>query len=225
MSAISCPHCGQVHPEGAQFCPLTGKPLVSPALSCPSCGEMVEAGWAVCAYCGKPLQVQAQPTFNKTVHNLGTDIRKFQLLPSYWKWIAGGLVLLVLVIFLLSRNSSGLAQKPGHYGVYLKEGNRLVEIVQQEGSPGRNTASVPIHTNQDQPVLLVWNPGLNFQNLYLVSDGGEGQEVIYVTTPKDDGMLEIKPRESLQAGIYCLIQADPLGVSYFFPNWCFMVNG
>ncbi len=253
MSEIHCPHCGQNHPEGAKFCPVTGK-LLEVEISaprCPSCGEAVEPGWVVCAYCGKPLQQerrcphcgqkvdrswagcaycgsilqpQAQSPFTKIVFDLRANVSRFRLDPSYWKWIVGGLVLIVIVIFWLSRNSSGFAQKPEHYGVYLKEGGRLVEITQQEGSPGRNTASVSVRTNDNQPVLLVWNPGLDFQNLYLVSEGGEGQEVFYSTTPKGDGMLELKPAASLQPDTYCLIQADPLGVQFFFPNWCFLIS-
>jgi hypothetical protein len=70
----------------------------------------------------------------------------------------------------------------------------------------------------------VWDPNLIWQYVYLVSDYGEGQEIAYELTPQGDGVMELTPRVKLSSGVYCLIQTDSLGVSFFFPNWCIKIR-
>ncbi len=62
MSAPPCPHCQQVHPPEAQFCPLTGQPLYH-ILTCPRCQEKIQADWRVCGYCGMPFRANLPPAW------------------------------------------------------------------------------------------------------------------------------------------------------------------
>jgi len=50
-----CPHCGQVHPINARFCPNTGQPLQEKSL-CPECGNEIQADWTRCVNCGCELK-------------------------------------------------------------------------------------------------------------------------------------------------------------------------
>ena len=47
-----CPHCGTTHPAEAEFCPITGKPLLVKNV-CKHCGEKLELGAQFCPLCGK----------------------------------------------------------------------------------------------------------------------------------------------------------------------------
>jgi Tol biopolymer transport system component len=51
---MQCPHCGKVHTDDLQFCPVTGGKIQLPQV-CPQCGESVEPEWAHCSVCGKIL--------------------------------------------------------------------------------------------------------------------------------------------------------------------------
>ena len=56
--AMQCPHSNQEHPEGTQFCPLTGKEILIREV-CPDCGKPVDPNWLHCTYCGRTL-IQAE---------------------------------------------------------------------------------------------------------------------------------------------------------------------
>ncbi len=60
---MQCPHCNQKHPEGTQFCPMTGKKILIPAV-CPECGKPVNPNWLHCSYCGRTL-IQAEGISNR----------------------------------------------------------------------------------------------------------------------------------------------------------------
>jgi TolB protein len=57
MTDISCPHCGQAHPAGARFCPVSGKPITGIQV-CRHCGGKIREGWNACPHCGRPLERQ-----------------------------------------------------------------------------------------------------------------------------------------------------------------------
>ena len=68
-----CPFCGQLHPENAHFCPVTGKPLpineshlgekgqkswqseTSKTISCPNCGAQCPETAKFCSFCSTKL--------------------------------------------------------------------------------------------------------------------------------------------------------------------------
>jgi hypothetical protein len=142
--------------------------------------------------------------------------------------IVGFCIISAMCLLFVSRipNLFSRATKstPDHYGVYLQSGSSLIEMYPFEGNPERDQASGIPSTTSSQPTITVWDPNLIWQYVYLVSDYGEGQEIAYELTPQGDGVLELTPRAKLSSGVYCLIQTDPLGVSFFFPNWCFRVR-
>jgi hypothetical protein len=60
---MRCSYCNQEHPEGAQFCPMTGKKIIIPDV-CPECGKAVNPTWQYCGYCGQTM-IQATETPNQ----------------------------------------------------------------------------------------------------------------------------------------------------------------
>jgi hypothetical protein len=52
--ALRCSHCNEEHPEGSQFCPVTGRKIALPDV-CPGCGKSVDPNWPHCGYCGREL--------------------------------------------------------------------------------------------------------------------------------------------------------------------------
>ncbi|MCI0519204.1 MAG: zinc-ribbon domain-containing protein [Chloroflexi bacterium] len=53
-STVRCPYCGQNHPAGMRFCPVTGKQIPE-AAACPHCGAGIQQGWRTCPRCGRSL--------------------------------------------------------------------------------------------------------------------------------------------------------------------------
>jgi RNA polymerase subunit RPABC4/transcription elongation factor Spt4 len=47
----NCPYCGQIHPEGSKFCPISGTPLPRP-LICTVCGKNLLSEARFCPECG-----------------------------------------------------------------------------------------------------------------------------------------------------------------------------
>lgn len=47
-----CPHCGQAHPEGTLYCPVTGLRLAGDTRTCPSCGYELSPAQESCPNCG-----------------------------------------------------------------------------------------------------------------------------------------------------------------------------
>lgn len=60
-----CPHCSQVHPAEALFCPKTGQKILAKQL-CPNCGQEVQPSWKMCAFCGQKLSTEIGPAQAKT---------------------------------------------------------------------------------------------------------------------------------------------------------------
>ena len=89
MEEISCPHCGQTHLAGANFCPNTGKSLPE-TWECPTCGRRVLAGWNVCPSCGNPLGVRSPP-LEPPRPTLTSRVRLAVALTALALLIAGGI--------------------------------------------------------------------------------------------------------------------------------------
>jgi hypothetical protein len=60
---MQCTHCDQNHPEGSQFCPMTGKELLQQQ-GCPGCGKQVDPNWQHCGHCGQKL-IRAEGNSNQ----------------------------------------------------------------------------------------------------------------------------------------------------------------
>lgn len=84
---MRCPICQQEHPQGAQFCPVTGRPI-PPATPggqlCPNCGTPVQPQWAACPRCNYMLQ-PARSTQNWLI----------------WLLLGGGLLLTLIGLVML----------------------------------------------------------------------------------------------------------------------------
>ena len=218
---MKCPHCHQEHTDQASFCPVTGKPIESSKI-CPECGAKVEATWIVCANCGKPTGKQMP----KPAQNIQPSLRSVlpASLPAPAIWAGLGILALVVVFLVVSMISSMLGdKKPPHFGAFIKQGNSLVEIHEQElfGVPRASDLDQVTMSKDRQPVVLLWqqNPRLEYLVLYSVS---EREETRYNASAKDDGIVELIPVQPLDSGIYCYVQGDPLVA--FLPGWCFEVQ-
>lgn len=55
---MQCSHCNQEHPENSQFCPVTGRKIITPVV-CPECGMPIDSKWRHCTHCGCKL-IQAE---------------------------------------------------------------------------------------------------------------------------------------------------------------------
>jgi len=51
---MQCPHCGQVHPEEARFCHVTGRAM-GEVINCPHCGQSHSVGSKFCPFTGEDL--------------------------------------------------------------------------------------------------------------------------------------------------------------------------
>lgn len=135
------------------------------------------------------------------------------------------LIKIILVISSIIAQVACRSSKPPHYGAFLKEGSQLIELLQFEGPPEADQINnIPVASNSN-PTIMFWYPDIVLQYLFLVSNAGEGEEVGFNVVPEDDDLLEIQPKQPLAPDIYCLVQTDPLGVFFFFPNWCFRIGG
>ena len=227
---MNCPYCGQIHPDDARFCPTTGRP-VQGDLICPHCGQSIEVDWQICAHCGK--RISTPDTINEIRSYLNRVLpsslsRQPNMLLIALVGIVGFCIISAICLVFVTRIPKLVSQStkstPDNYGVYLQSGSGLIEMHPFEGNPERDQVSSINSTTSSQPTVIVWDPNLIWQYVFLVSDYGKGQEIPYEISPQGDGVLELTPRVELYPGVYCLIQTDPLGVSYFFPNWCFRVR-
>ena len=218
---MKCPHCQQEHPDQARFCPVTGKPIES-SRSCPHCGEKVEATWAICAFCGKPTGITFPPPPQQRQSTLQSKLPTSIPAPVIW----GGLgILALLVLYLIISVGSAFFgdKKPPYYGAFLQQGRSLVELSEDEffGIPRASSFDQLQTTNDSIPVVLLWRPDTRLEYLTFYSITGR-KEVRYNATSKDDGIVELRPAQTLDPGIYCYIQGNPLAA--FLLGWCFEVQ-
>ena len=59
VGKMLCPHCHQLHPAGATFCPETGLSIEIAALTCPACHNPIRSEFAFCPHCNYPLSPDA----------------------------------------------------------------------------------------------------------------------------------------------------------------------
>ena len=218
---MKCPHCQQEHPDQASFCPETGKPIET-SRNCPHCGERVEATWAICAFCGKPTGITIPQPPQQGQFTPRSTFPTSLPAPVIW----GGLGILVLIVlYLIISVGSALFgdKKPPYYGAFLQQGRSLVELSEDEffGIPRASSFDQLQTTNDTMPVVHLWRPDTRLEYLTFYSITGR-KEVRYNATSKDDGIVELRPAQALDPGIYCYIQGNPLAA--FLPGWCFEVQ-
>ena len=131
---------------------------------------------------------------------------------------------LLAIVFLLLSACGSTNARPPHYGVYLKEGAKFIEMGRFRELPdSKITEGIP-GSKDTQPVIIVWLDKLDLQWFALGRAYDEGDEIAYDATPQSDGVLELRPRKALVPGRYCFVQGDPLALFGQFPIWCFDVG-
>ena len=149
--------------------------------------------------------------------------------------IVGGLfmictICMVIVLLLISSKSKPISSKnltPSHYGVFVIENNKLMELSERElfSLPVESEMTDAEQISSSKPTIIMWRDNINFDYLSFQKLGQylhQQTDVKYNVTPKDNGVFEITPNSSLKDGIYCLVQGDPLAV--FLPGWCFRIG-
>ncbi|MBC8253846.1 MAG: formylglycine-generating enzyme family protein [Ardenticatenia bacterium] len=115
-----------------------------------------------------------------------------------------------------------VAQKPPHYGVFLRTGGKLNEIEMHKGDP---PGAIAATTEESQPTIVVWLQQVDFQMMPLIPADEPGYHIPYTITPKDEGVFEVVPAKALYDGEYCLYQGGYLASPVDKPYWCFKVEG
>lgn len=130
---------------------------------------------------------------------------------------------IVLLFSACSKGQNPDTFTPEYYGAFLLDGESTHEMIRFEGLPETiNTSSVPA-TNSNQPTIILWQPDIVLNDLFLIDNGGAGNPVDYKASPTKNEALKIQPRGLLDYGVYCLVQGDPLGSPYSLSHWCFQV--
>jgi hypothetical protein len=122
----ACHHCGQFHPAGASFCPVTGAQLIAEVkpghLVCPTCGSQVEASWKFCVRCQTALNQEPGPAIPRRY--------------GRFRWWLAGLILaaliLVLTIFFVLRT--------GYWSLKPTPGRPAVQVANQARIPATREA-------------------------------------------------------------------------------------
>ncbi len=119
--------------------------------------------------------------------------------------------------------SSGSVQKPPHYGVYLQNGGKLVELDEKEffGVPDTYELQNLVAVSDKKPTILVWRRETVLQYLQFFSIDRQ-EELYYNANPRENGVIEVQPKNSLSKGFYCLIQGNPIASG--LSGWCFEVK-
>jgi len=115
-----------------------------------------------------------------------------------------------------------VAQKPPHYGVFLRTGGKFNEIEMHKGDP---PGAIAATTEESQPTIVVWLQQVDFQMMPLIPADEPGYHIPYTITPKDEGVFEVVPANVLYVGEYCLYQGGYLASPVDIPYWCFKVEG
>jgi hypothetical protein len=240
---MQCPHCQQEHMDQASFCPVTGKPIKS-SRTCPHCGKEVEATWVICGYCGEPIDTRTAPPAQRSQKTFQSLIPSSLPKPLFWGGLGilgGGLIFLALIglMCIISIGTSIFDDKPPstnysatpkhenntppYYGAFLKQGSSLVELPELElfGAPKTYDVNQREVIKDNQPIVLLWHPNTRLDYLVLYSVTGR-EEIRFNSTPKEGGILELRPAQALDSGIYCYVQGDPMAA--FLPGWCFEVQ-
>lgn len=138
------------------------------------------------------------------------------------------LAISVLSASILACSFTDTSPKPSHYGVFFEQNGELIELQEQEifDIPVEKQMGNAQTISDSQPTIIIWrsNTNLDYLEFLKLNEflGQSKNSVGYNATPKEDGIIEITPKSSLEDGVYCLIQGDPLAV--FLSGWCFRIG-
>lgn len=128
--------------------------------------------------------------------------------------------LLVLLACSVFPTTSPTPIPPTHYGAFLQKGDLAVKMEEYPGGPPSYDADGIPTTSESQPLVLLWHPDANL-TLLVLADEERGGGLPYDATPRDGGVLEIRPKEPLDPGVYCLAQGSPILPPSLILHWCF----
>lgn len=150
-------------------------------------------------------------------------------MPGYLHRYAGNRVLVAIVAVVLTALLTSCSEKikPTHYGVFVKEGGKLIELTERElfETPLLGKVQDIDQIQSSKPEFIIWrqNTQLDYLDFYKLGKSKKEREIIkYNAKPGEDGVYEITPSSSLSDGEYCIVQGDPLGM--FLPGWCFRIG-
>lgn len=138
---------------------------------------------------------------------------------------------LVLVFFVITgflagcgtssqSSEAGKGIEPPHNGVFLVQGNSLVEAFEYQGSP-QYVSPDNFPTIQDpQPQFVVWLPQIQLQ-YFILYNLDNGNEYGYYISDRENGIFDILLEDSLAPGSYCFYQGDPIASPVEIMHWCF----
>jgi hypothetical protein len=142
--------------------------------------------------------------------------------------LASSMLCISILACSIARPESSQNPKPTHYGVFYEKDGELIELQEQEifDTPVEKQMGNIQTISDSQPSFIIWRSNTNLDyleflklNQYL---GESKQNVNYNAAPKDNGIIEIVPKSSLENGVYCLIQGDPLAAT--LSGWCFKLG-
>ena len=216
MNDISCPHCGQAHPAGARFCPVSGKTLTG-MQACPHCGGKIREGWNICPHCGNPLRVREPP------HRALQPVRKG------WTWFAvaiAGLALLAAGGYLLMRNQgssspgskatpNSLSAEVSHATVIFADvGDQPATIMTAAEIPAVSTPSPTRALLSTSTRTLTQNPGAIYTHAAQTVAAQLTQNALSTPTPKPDpNTVLTAAAQTAQAGGNELALSTPAPIS------------
>jgi hypothetical protein len=123
----------------------------------------------------------------------------------------------VLSVFALSSSA-----RPRQPGVYIQQGRRFDNLERYRGAPDRDASTgIPSISNY-RPTLILWDSTINFN--YLELHRMSPRRKVEYATKWSGELLEATPRNDLEAGRYCFIQGDPVGIPGTLAHWCFEVE-
>lgn len=129
----------------------------------------------------------------------------------------------LFLMLCISLVLASCSDKPPHVGVFLRQGNSLVEMARYNGGPDSSIAEgIPL-ASDSHPQIVMWNPEVNLDLLVLSAIGSSGT-IAFDVSPQTDEILQIRFVEPLADGAYCFSQGNISLPHSLIPYWCFRVG-
>ena len=132
------------------------------------------------------------------------------------------IVIILFMCLLIGCTSEKKIELP-YYGAFTNVNNDIVEIDMYMGEPlaNRLTFSNLVELDFQEQGIYLWWAEIDFDTLFMISMDNHSGFIDYVVTPLENDVFQIKPRDYLQPGIYCLAQGGYLMSPVDIPYWCF----